>query len=393
MAASQPFQWGFGGQKITSPEQAERQRKIAEALTNRAPSENWGQGIASVAGALAGRVMNERISEAETAGRERAGGLFANLAINSDPNSIIAALTSPDAAWGTDAQTSIASSLLQSGMDRADPMYQMQREKMALELEAMRNPQAQSAEYFGATLPYADADGNLNYVQLSKGGLPQLPEGARWLEPTSTVNTGTAQTVIGRNTGAIQGAIPIDNTGASQATAVGTGLGEQSLATIEAGRNAAANNAKLGILEQTLANAPQGAQGGLTQLAGGFGIDLGGLSDVQASQAIINQLVPLQRAPGSGTMSDQDLALYKASLPSIINQPGANRQIIATTKALNDYTIAHSAIEQQLLNGQIDQATALQLKQQIPNPLQGIAAGQAAPAGDVDSILQKYGVQ
>ena len=390
--ATAPFQW-LGNQAITSPEQAQRKRAIADALIAQSstPGQNWSEGLADVAAALSGTILGGRVDEAEAAGRERAGGLFANLAINSDPNSIIAALTSPDASWASPAQTSIASSLLSSGLERSDPMYQLKMQTAQAELDALRNPSAGAPEYFGSTLPYEDAQGNLGYVQLNKGGLPALPEGARWLEPTSTVNTGTAQTIVGRNTGAVQGAIPIDNVGASNATAIGGGLGEQSLATIEAGRNAASNNAKLSILEQTLANAPQGAQGGLTQLAGGFGIDLGGLSDVQASQAIINQLVPLQRAPGSGTMSDQDLALYKASLPSIINQPGANQQIIATTKALNDYTIAHAAIEQQLINGQIDQNTALQLKQQIPNPLAG-APKSGNGGDDVDAILKGYGL-
>lgn len=142
--ANEPFQWGFGGQAITSPEQAARKRAIADALIGQSatPGSNWAEGLADVAAALSGTVLGGRVDEAETAGRERAGGLFADLAVNADPNSIIAALTNPDAAWASPAQTSIASALLNSGLDRADPMYQMNVEKAQLELDALRNPVA-----------------------------------------------------------------------------------------------------------------------------------------------------------------------------------------------------------------------------------------------------------
>lgn len=141
--ANTPFQWfGNTGQQITTPEQAQRKRAIAEALIGQSatPGKNWAEGLADVAAALSGTVLEGRVAEAETAGRERAGGLFADLAVNSDPNSIIAALTSPDSAWASPAQTSIASALLSSGLDRADPMYQMNLEKAQLELDRLRNP-------------------------------------------------------------------------------------------------------------------------------------------------------------------------------------------------------------------------------------------------------------
>ncbi len=141
MATTQPFQWGIGGQQITSPEQAARKRAVAEALIAQSgtPGRNWAEGLADVAAALSGTVLEGRVSEAEQAGRERAGGLFADLAVNADPNSIIAALTSPDAAWASPAQTSIASALLNSGLERQDPMYQLQLQTAQAELDALRN--------------------------------------------------------------------------------------------------------------------------------------------------------------------------------------------------------------------------------------------------------------
>ncbi len=139
--ATFPFQWA-GNQAITSPEQAARKRAVAEALIAQSatPGQNWSEGLADVAAALSGTVLQNRVDEAELAGRERAGGLFADLAVNADPNSIIAALTSPDAAWASPAQTSIASALLNSSLERQDPMYQLQLQTAQAELDALRNP-------------------------------------------------------------------------------------------------------------------------------------------------------------------------------------------------------------------------------------------------------------
>lgn len=127
--AMQPFFWGSGGQKISSPEQAERQRQIALALQNRPAADSWESGLANLTNGLAGMSQENRVAEAEAEGRQRAGGLFADLATNADPNSIIAALTSPDAQWATPSQTSIASALLNSGLKRDDPLYQAQLSK------------------------------------------------------------------------------------------------------------------------------------------------------------------------------------------------------------------------------------------------------------------------
>lgn len=191
--ATQPFQWGFGGQQINTPEQAARQRAIAEALIGQSatPGQNWTQGLADIAAALSGTILEGRVSEAEAAGRERAGGLFANLAIDQDPNAIIAALTSPDAAWASPSQTSIASALLNQGLQNADPMRQLQMEKLRTEIAGGGGP---AETFFGTPLFTQDADGNLTVNQLGNQGTLnplELPEGQRVAPPTTTQDTGT----------------------------------------------------------------------------------------------------------------------------------------------------------------------------------------------------------
>lgn len=179
MATPAPFQW-LGNQAITSPEQAARKRSIAEALIAQSatPGQNWSEGLADVAAALSGTILGGRVDEAETAGRERAGQLFSDLSLNQDPNSIIAALTSQDAAWASPAQTSIASALLSSGLERQDPMYQLQRQKLEQELAMMGQPQqtdtmqnlswrAEQAGLQPGTQPYSE-------FMLSGGSGPQV---------------------------------------------------------------------------------------------------------------------------------------------------------------------------------------------------------------------------
>lgn len=168
-------------------------------------------------------------------------------------------------------------------------------------------------------------------------------------------------------------------------------LATQTTDLINAGMNAQSNNIRLGELENVLATAPQGMQGNFVQMAGAMGLPVEGASEIQAAQALINQMVPGQRPAGSGTMSDADLALFKASLPAIINQPGGNQKILTTMKAINEYTIAQAEIAQAVANRQLTPAEGRELSMKVPNPL--ARNNTTAPAaGEVDSILKRYGL-
>lgn len=149
-------------------------------------------------------------------------------------------------------------------------------------------------------------------------------------------------------------------------------MAKQTSAAIESGYNAQSNNLRLQQLEGVLATAPQGVQGAMVQIAGQYGIPVQGLDDVQAAQALINQMVPAQRPPGSGPMSDRDIELFKASLPQIINQPGGNQQILRTMKAINEYTIVQAEIAQRVANREISPAEGRALQARVPNPLAGL---------------------
>lgn len=136
-----------------------------------------------------------------------------------------------------------------------------------------------------------------------------------------------------------------------------------------AGVAASRNLTELENLESVLSQAPTGAGTAFKSYLGQYGINTENLGPIQAAEAAINRLVPAQRPPNSGPMSDADLALFKRSLPSLINQPGGNQLIIDTIRAINQYDIEVSIIAGRALDGVITPAQARQALRELPNPL------------------------
>jgi hypothetical protein len=135
------------------------------------------------------------------------------------------------------------------------------------------------------------------------------------------------------------------------------------------GQNATRTAIQLDRLDALLKRTGSGLATQAKAVAGNFGIETKGLSDIQAVEAIVNQLVPQQRPPGSGTMSDADLALFKKSLPRLINTPGGNQTIIDTLKAINQYDQQIGAIAREALRGRISQEEADARISRVQNPL------------------------
>ena len=135
------------------------------------------------------------------------------------------------------------------------------------------------------------------------------------------------------------------------------------------GTTASRSLTELENLETLLANVETGGTAAVKEYLGGLGIAPEGLGDIQAVNAAISRLVPQQRPPGSGTMSDADLVLFRKSLPSIINQPGGNQLIVETIRAINEYDVAASIIAGQALDLEITPAEARKRLRELPNPL------------------------
>ena len=151
------------------------------------------------------------------------------------------------------------------------------------------------------------------------------------------------------------------------------------------GSTATRSLAQINRLESLLSNIDSGMGANIQQFAGNFGIQTEGLDDIQAAAALINALVPAQRPPGSGPMSDADLELFKQSLPRIINSPGGNQIIINTMRGLAEYDAEGGRIVQRLRKREITQAQAFELLNNRADPFAAFKAPtEPAPTGDAE---------
>lgn len=137
------FFWEGNTGGVTTPQQAARKRAISEAMLgqSRSGANNWGEGLARVAQALTGTVLEGRASDAERAGADEVAALLAGLSPESGFSDISAALANPWLAESPGA-AAIAQALLGENMRRSDPMYGIGLEKAQLELDRLRNPAA-----------------------------------------------------------------------------------------------------------------------------------------------------------------------------------------------------------------------------------------------------------
>lgn len=151
------------------------------------------------------------------------------------------------------------------------------------------------------------------------------------------------------------------------------------------GATASRSLAQIGRLEALLSNIDSGMGASVKEYAGNFGIRTEGLDDIQAANALISALVPAQRPPGSGPMSDADLELFKRSLPRIINSPGGNQIIINTMRGLAEYDAEGGRIVQMLRNRDITQSEAFEMLNNRADPFANFKAptgeGSSAPSG------------
>lgn len=84
-----------------------------------------------------------------------------------------------------------------------------------------------------------------------------------------------------------------------------------------------------------------------------LGIDIKGLGDIQAYDAVIARMAPAMRIPGSGASSDFDAKQFLKSLPSLGNDPAGNAVIRDVFQGIQDRKIKAAEIATQALSGAI----------------------------------------
>lgn len=251
-------------------------------------------------------------------------------------------------------------------------------------IQAVLGPATEISELLSRTAPVTLGE-NETLVDPVSGNqtIGRAGEEARDLEAFAN-QTGRIRATQPRGPGVVV------NTGNGQPDPFQTALAESEAEVyggfIPQAQQAARNMSRIDQLETLLEQGGTGAGGRLRLLAGDLGVNTDGLSELQAAEAIISQMVPEQRAPGSGVMSDADLELYRRSLPRIINQPGGNQLILDTLRGIMEYDLALGRIAQRAASGEITREQARSEVNALSNPVDRIrryeaGAGQESPRG------------
>lgn len=193
------------------------------------------------------------------------------------------------------------------------------------------------------------------------------------LDPTKSYNVATGPDGVKATEIGGSGTSVVVNNGGQSAFDEKTGslLAQEAADISAAGASASRSLVQVDALESALSGASGGAATAFTAAAANMGIKLDGASEIEAAQAIISQMVPAQRPPGSGPMSDADLELFKQSLPRLINTPEGNQQIIRTMRRIAEYDIKRGEIARELQLGNINQQQAFDKYANLTNPLAG----------------------
>lgn len=144
----------------------------------------------------------------------------------------------------------------------------------------------------------------------------------------------------------------------------------------DAARKAAVDIENLRELGRSIG--PAGATAGLKEALGPYaqaaGIEIKGLSDIQAYQSIIKRLTPQMRQPGSGSSSNLDVQMFEKALPGLLMHPDGREMVLDVMRAGNDYEADKAAIAQAALNteanGGISHAEAARRMRALEEPIQ-----------------------
>lgn len=122
------------------------------------------------------------------------------------------------------------------------------------------------------------------------------------------------------------------------------------------------------------------------------GIDVTGLPDIQAYEAIVNRVAPLLRVAGSGAQSDYELKNFLKSIPSLGNTQEGNELATAVMTGLTQNKIQASEIASKALAGEITRTEAEKQLRDLPDPMRPYTEYKQRKS-NVDDLLKKYGTK
>lgn len=286
---------------------------------------------------------------------------------------------------------------MQRRQEANDPARAMELEKQRLELDALRNPGPDYDMITGKDGSIFRADKRTGKIEQVYGGKPDkfrtltdAEEQQMGLDTSKAYQIGADDKV--QQIGGGGTTVNIDQKAEG---AFDKKLAEKQAETFDAMATEGLNaRADIGIINELdgLLQGQGGTLSGIAGIAAKYGVGGEGIGDLQAVQALINKLVPTQRAPGSGSMSDRDVELFTRSLPSLWNEPGGNAKILRVMRGLAEYKQAQGEIADQVLTGDMSRQEARRALRALPNPLaqtQEKDEAGAPPAG-VDAEDWKY---
>lgn len=124
--------------------------------------------------------------------------------------------------------------------------------------------------------------------------------------------------------------------------------------------------------------------------ANSAGINVDGLSDIQAYEAIVNRVAPSLRVAGSGAQSDYELKNFLKSIPSLGNTQEGNELATAVMTGLTQNKVQAAEISSRALAGEITRADAEKQLRDLPDPMQPYKEYKQRKS-NVDDLLKKYG--
>lgn len=389
--AGETFVWGGGGQKLT-PAQAKARREAADRIMSQTDAATtFGGGLAKIGQALQGVALDRQATEAEQAHAGERKAIMDGLMGLSDPSmkDIYSALGN-DVVSSDPTSMAILNALMgderqQADWARQDSQISQQRDWQLADQQAAW---AREDEMFDrkASLPTAINDQLVDPVSgkvlgdyrtpvkgptptalmqnLEAAGLkPGTPEYQRAVidgtKTGVTVNTGDNSGAFSKKADELAavrlGDVVLSGQGASQFMGDMQALAALS-AQLDTGKGAEIINT-LGPYAQAL------------------GVDIGGLGEGQAYQAIIDRLAPQMRPVGSGATSDFDARQFLSSLPGLGKTPEGNTIIMQTLSAMQQHKMAAAEIASQAFgdpeNGGITWQEAEKRIRELPNPYEG----------------------
>jgi len=154
----------------------------------------------------------------------------------------------------------------------------------------------------------------------------------------------------------------------------GKAMAQQFQGIVDQGVKARRNMQDIMQLQKALSGVPAGAAGKISAFASNLGIDVPGGDDAAAASALIERIIPGQRPPGSGPMTDKDAEMYRGALPKLMQTPGGRQKIIDTMAATAKYDADMGDIAARAQSGEITVQEARKQMAALGNPLQEAVA-------------------